>query len=321
MTLKASLAAALALVLCASFGLAQERSSKQQMATKGSQSAKLKKTKKAQALPAGVELLADLEYAEPQGKPLLLDLYRPEQFEGPLPVIVFIHGGGWKQGSKATARKMAWIVPHGFALASINYRLIGEGKWPDQINDCYSAVRWLRENAETYQLDPAHMGCWGTSAGGHLAALLGTRSCPEEETTSSRVQAVCDWFGPSELLTMPPNTLGKGRTEKDIANSNGAKLLGATVRDVPELAKDASALDQVTEDDPPFLIMHGEDDPGVPPAQSEKLHAKLVEAGVPSKLVMIPGAGHGGKEFMTDAVQQEVIHFFESYLKPAHKSQ
>ena len=143
---------------------------------------------------------------------------------------------------------------------------------------------------------------------------MGTRPYPGEEAISSRVQAVCDWYGPSELLTMPPNNLGNGRTLEDIANSNGAKLLGATVRDVPELAKDASALDHVSKDDPPFLIMHGTEDPGVPVEQSTKLHKKLEAAGVPSELCLIEGAGHGGPLFNTEDARKRVRDFFDRNL-------
>ncbi len=275
-----------------------------------------KKAKKTTPLPDGVELLSDIEYGKPEGHALLLDLYRPKESKRPVPVVVFVHGGGWKNGSKSSARSQAaWLAQHGIAVASIDYRLTDVGQWPDQINDCYEAVRWVRRNADKHDFDAEHIGCWGTSAGAHLAALMGTRPCPTDENVSSRVQAVCDWFGPSELLTMPPNNLGNGRTLEDISNSNGAKLLGATVRDVPELARDASALDHVSSDDPPFLIMHGDEDPGVPIAQSQKLHQRLVDAGVPSKLVVVEGAGHGGPMFKTDDTRKHVLEFFSKHLK------
>jgi acetyl esterase/lipase len=267
------------------------------------------KKKKGPPLPAGVELKQNIEFAKPEGRSLKLDLYRPAEFATPLPTIVFIHGGGWKGGDKRSAPKLAWLVPHGFAIASINYRLTNVARWPAQIDDCYAAVRWVREHAVEYRLDLAKVGCWGTSAGAHLAALMGTRPFPGQETTSSRVQAAGDWFGPAELLSMPPNNTG------DIANSNGAKLLGATVRDVPKLAKDASALDNVSKDDAPFLIMHGSADTGVPPEQSKMLHARLQAAGVPSRLIILEGAGHGGKEFLSDSSQQAVVDFFNTYLK------
>jgi acetyl esterase/lipase len=225
-----------------------------------------------------------------------------------------VHGGGWKNGSKDRC-PAAWLAAHGFAVASINYRLTHQAQWPAQIDDCRAAVRWLRENAKTFNLTPDRIGAWGSSAGGHLVALLGTLDPPDSEGTSSQVQAVCDWFGPTDLLTMPPNTISETRTEADIAQSNGAKLLGATVRDVPALAKQASALYQVSEDDPPFLIMHGEKDPGVPLSQSQRLHEKLLTAGAQSELKVIANAGHGGKEFQAPEAKQLVLDFFSKTLK------
>ena len=232
-----------------------------------------------------------------------LDLYLPDQSAHPSPCIIFVHGGGWKNGSKKSgAKNAAWLANHGFAVASIDYRLTDTAQWPAQIDDCHAAVDWVRRNAAKYNIAPERIGVFGTSAGGHLVALMGTRP------SNSRVQAVCDWFGPSELLTMPPNNVG------DVANSNGAKLLGATVREVPKLAKDASALDHVSADDAAFLIMHGEKDPGVPLEQSQKLHAKLIGHGVPSKLHVVAGAGHGGKEFHTQSNRQIVLRFFQRTL-------
>ena len=233
-------------------------------------------------------------------------------------MIVFVHGGGWKNGSKDSGKRGAWLVPHGFAIASISYRLTDLGQWPDQINDCYAAVRWVRKNAKRYGLSGERIGCWGTSAGGHLAALMGTRNFTGRERVSSRVQATADWFGPSELLTMPPNNVGNGRTAEDVAKSNGAILLGSTVRDVPKLAKDASALDNVSGDDSPFLIMHGTADPGVPLSQSEKLHAALTAVGVPCTFVKLKGAKHGGPEFITPQSNKIFLDFFTEHLKPAN---
>ena len=262
-----------------------------------------------------VTTLNNIEFAKPQGLSLALDLYLPSSNGAASPVVVFIHGGGWKNGSKDRAKKIAgWLVESGFAVAGISYRLTDVAGWPAQINDCYTAIRWLRENADEYALDSGRIGVWGTSAGGHLAVLLGTRPFPGEETVSSRVQAVCDWFGPSDLLTMPPNNVGDGRTEEDVAQSNGAKLLRATVRKVPERAKDASGLFHVSSDDPSFLIMHGELDPGVPLSQSRRLHQALTKADVLSDFHIVPGAGHGGKGFDTPEVREMVLAFFRKTL-------
>lgn len=256
----------------------------------------------------------DLEYARAEEKSLLLDLYYPKTADGPVPVVVWVHGGGWKNGSKDRC-PASWLVEHEYAVASINYRLIDEAQWPAQIDDCRAAIRWLRTNAEGFQLDPDRIAAWGGSAGGHLVALLGTLDAPSDEIASSRVQAVCDWHGPTDLLTMPPNVLGNGRTLEDIANSNGARLLGKPVRDVPELAKQASALYHVSADDPPFLIMHGENDPAVPIDQSRRLHAQLEAAQVASTFHIVPDAGHGGKEFQTPAVRDLILEFFDNELR------
>lgn len=263
------------------------------------------------------EILRDIEFANPGGHSLLMDLYRPAIRKGRTPVVVFVHGGGWKNGSRKSAQKnAAWLAEHGFTVAAIEYRLTNVAQWPAQIDDCYTAVRWLRDHADEYQLNGNRIGAWGTSAGGHLAILMGTRSYPGPETTSSRVQAICDWFGPSELMSMPPNNVGNGRTAEDVTNSNGAKLLGATVREVPDLATDASGIDHVDSKDPPFLIMHGDADPGVPLSQSEKLHEKLQSVGAEAQLNILPGAGHGGKQFSTPESRQIVLNFFLRTLKP-----
>lgn len=259
--------------------------------------------------PPGVEVLRNLVYKEPFIRPLELDLYRPAKFDRNLPVVIWVHGGGWLNGSKDNC-PAAWLAAEGFAVASINYRLSREAQWPAQIEDCRDAVRWLRENANTYRLNPERIGAWGSSAGGHLVAILGTISAPDRETTSSRVQAICDWFGPTDLLTMPPNMVSDARTLEQVAKSNGAKLLGATVRDVPDKARNASGLYHVSPDDPPVLVMHGDKDPAVPVIQSERFVAALKQAGVDTTYHVVKGAGHGGAGFKTEKVRNIVRDFF-----------
>jgi acetyl esterase/lipase/glycerophosphoryl diester phosphodiesterase len=264
--------------------------------------------------------LRNLEFARPAGRPLYLDLYLPTiQESGRLPTVVWIHGGGWSKGSRKPC-PAAWLAEHGFAVASIDYRLTDIAKWPAQIDDCRAAIRWLRENAAAYGLNPDRFGAWGGSAGGHLAALAGTLDAPPDEKptggrTSSRVQAVCDWYGPTDLLTMPPNVLSAGKTVEDLAKSNGAKLLGGIVRDRPDLAKAASAWYQATADDPPFLIVHGDADPQVPLEQSRKLDEKLRSVGGSSVLVVLRGAGHGGPAFQTPELRQTITDFFRKHLR------
>jgi acetyl esterase/lipase len=277
--------------------------------------AKTEKKTPAQKLPAEVKKLADITYKEAGDLPLKLDLYLPEKTTGKLPVVVWVHGGGWNQGSKDRCPAV-WLVTNGFAVASIQYRLSTQAQWPAQIEDCRDAVRWLRDNAAKHQLDGDHIGAWGSSAGGHLVALLGTLDTPKTEKTSSRVQAVCDWFGPSDLLTMPANVIGKGRTEADVAKSNGAQLLGAPIYQVPAKAKLASAFYQISPDDAPFLIMHGDADPQVPLEQSTRFHERLKETGVRTELTVIKGGVHGGPLFNTPEIQQQVLQFFTRELKP-----
>ena len=275
------------------------------------------KKKKLQPPPEGVEVLRDLEFKDPKdgGTPLHLDLYLPKQRaeDAKLPVVLWVHGGGWLNGSKDRC-PANWLAQHGFAVASIEYRLTDRAIWPAQIEDCQSAAIWLRKNAAEYALDESKIGAWGASAGGHLVALMGTRPT-NGGFELARVQAVCDWFGPTELLTMPPNMVANGRTEEQVAKSNGAKLLGVTVKDAPEKAKDASAIDHVSPGDAAFLIMHGSEDPGVPIEQSTKFHEKLLSFGVESELHIVEGAAHGGKEFQSDEVRDKVLTFFQKQLQ------
>jgi acetyl esterase/lipase len=155
----------------------------------------------------------------------------------------------------------------------------------------------------------------GGSAGGHLAAVLGTSDAPAGESVSSRVQAVIDLYGPADLLTMPANTPGADKPDAELAKANGAKLLGGIVRDRPELARAASALHQVSGDDPPFLILHGDRDPQVPLEQSQRLHARLQELKVPSELRVVPGAGHGGKAFDAPEIRETIRAFLARTLR------
>jgi arylsulfatase A-like enzyme/dienelactone hydrolase len=271
------------------------------------------------ALPAGVKRIANLEYSRPDSGALLLDLFLPEKApERPLPVVLWIHGGGWKNGSKENC-PLTWLAAEGYAVVSLGYRLSWMARWPAQLDDARAAIRWLRTNAARYQLDPARIAVSGGSSGGNLAGVVGTAPSPAGETVSSRVGAVIDFYGASDMMTMPVNVPGPGRGDAELAKSNGAKLLGGIVRDRPELARQVSTLHQVSPDDPPFLILHGDRDPEVPLEQSQRLHAKLQAAGVPSELVVLKGAGHGGKEFSTPDVQRKIRAFLDRTLVPTSR--
>lgn len=262
-------------------------------------------------VPEGVEVVRDLEYAQVKGLSLKLDLYRPmAKSSAPMPLVIWVHGGGWKTGTKANC-PAAWLAAKGYAVASLDFRLLPEHPWPAQIEDPIAALRWLRKESGRYGFDAERSAAMGGSSGGHVVALWGTLSLPAED----KVKAVVDLYGPTDLLTMPPNVLSEKRTRADLAKANGALLLGGIVMDQPDKAKAVSALHQVSKDDVPFLILHGTADPGVPVDQSERLHLALQAAGVESTLKLIPGAGHGGKEFDSPESRALIQGFLDKHLK------
>jgi acetyl esterase/lipase len=271
-------------------------------------------------LPAGVKALRDLEYAHVGEKRLLLDLYRPEKAEGKLPLIVWIHGGGWQSGSKDQWRPAAQFIGDGYAVASIDYRLSGEATFPAQLEDCKAAIRWLKANAATCNLAADRIAVWGSSAGGHLAALVGTSGDVHDLEgevggnldQSSRVQAVVDFYGPTDLEAFVVTPRYERHAD---AQSPESKLLGGAVKEVPRKAKRANPITYVDSSDPPFFIVHGADDPVVPPSQSELLHAALEKAGVATELTMLPGNGHGGPGFSRPELTSRIAAFLEKHLK------
>lgn len=262
-------------------------------------------------LPPGVTCMRDIEYSRPATGPLYVDLYLPERVaEKPLPVVLWIHGGGWKKGSKDRC-SLSWLAGEGYAVVSLGYRLSTTAPWPAQIEDARAAVRWLRTQAGTYRLDPQRIAVAGESSGANLAGVLGTMDAASGEPVSSRVAAVIDFFGTSDVATLPANVPGPGKTDADLAKTNGALLLGGIVRDRPQLAREMSPLYQASADDPPFLVVHGSRDDQVPLDQSERLVAKLQHVGVPVEFVVLPDAGHGGKAFTTPELRETVRKFLQ----------
>ncbi|MBX7221075.1 MAG: alpha/beta hydrolase [Blastocatellia bacterium] len=270
------------------------------------------------------QTIRNIEFGRVNNVPLLLDLYLPQNPAGPLPVVVWIHGGGWTSGDKSLATTSVQVqqTSRGYAVASINYRLSGTAKFPAQIEDCKAAIRWLRANAGKYGLNPDRIGVWGSSAGGHLVALLGTSGgVAELEGTagnldqSSRVQAVVDWFGPGNLATMASQSLPCSVIDHNSANSPESQLVGCALPSCPDKAAAASPVTYVTPDEPPFLLMHGTMDCVVPPGQSQELFDRLKAAGVNATLVFLPGAGHGGPEFVTTESRNRVETFLDAHLK------
>jgi acetyl esterase/lipase len=258
----------------------------------------------------GVLVYKDLSYVLNGHVLQKLDLYVPQSSEAPLPLIVWIHGGGWRGGSKDYCPPLLWSRK-GYAVASVNYRLSQVAKFPAQIEDCKAAVRWLRDHAKKYRIDPDHMAVWGGSAGGHLASLVGTAgdvAAWEEghQASSSQVEAVIDWYGRADLTPVSKDSA--------YADSPSAFLLGGSGSGVAELAREASPILHVSQDDPPFLIMHGEMDKVVPVQQSRAFAEALRKAGVKVNLVVLKRAGHGGSDFLRPEEVSVIDAFLNQYL-------
>ncbi|UUO05708.1 alpha/beta hydrolase [Blastopirellula sp. J2-11] len=270
-------------------------------------------------LPSGVSMQKDLTYAKIGDRELKLDLYLPKEAQEPLPLVIWVHGGGWMGGSK-NGCPARWLVSDGYAVASVEYRLSGEAIFPAQIEDCKAAVRWLRANAGKYGINPDQFGVWGSSAGGHLVSLLGTTSDSgefnkgEHLDVSSRVQAVCDYYGPTDLLQMDVNAIPGARLKHLDPNSPESKLIGGPILENKAKAAKANPIEYISEMTPPFLIVHGDADPTVAHYQSELLFEALKKAELPVHFHTIEGGGHG-KGFGGAEVSDMVNQFFDRTLK------
>jgi len=262
----------------------------------------LKRPRKAQPRqPQGVKVLRDISYAGTDNPRQMLDLVLPNKRVGkePLPIIAFIHGGGWRNGNKSSGiNRVAGLVQTGrYVGVSIGYRLTGEAIWPAQIHDCKAAIRWLRGNAKKHGMDPDKIAVWGTSAGGHLVSMLGsTGGVMELEGKlgkhlgqSSRVTAVVNYYGPSALLQMDDHP---GKMKHNDPNSPESLLVGAPIQKAKQKTRQASPLTHVSADDAPHLHVHGTKDPLVPFHQSQIYHGALKKADVESTLITVKDGGH-----------------------------
>jgi acetyl esterase/lipase len=243
----------------------------------------------------------------------------------PLPAVIFIHGGGWSKGSQ-TGNGAFFLAGRGYFTASIEYRLSGVAKWPAQIEDCKLGVRWLRANAAKYNIDPNRIGCMGHSAGGHLVSCLGTMG---DITTfdvgaypgvSSQVQAVVDTDGPIDFVGLDPKAVGA------VVRHDGPALkalFGTTYELRPDLWKQASPIFFIQPNDPPFLVIHGDQDKSVPYSQAVEFVAALQKAGVPVQFITVKGGTHmltpaAGQPPVTPDIptlQNEIVAFLDKYLK------
>ena len=290
------------------------------VATLATATAVAQKAKRRPQLPEGVTLHADIPYAGTNNPRQTLDLLLPEKrkTDRPLPVIAFIHGGAWRAGHKNSARgRLARFVADGqFAGVSIGYRLSQEKIWPAQIHDCKAAIRWIRAHAKKHALAGDRIAVWGTSAGGHLVAMLGVSSGvkrlegdlgPHTDQESS-VRCVIDFFGPTDFLKMNDFP---GRMNHNAADSPESKLVGGAIQKNKDAVRTANPLTYVTPGDAAFLIVHGSKDPLVPLSQSQILHTALKNAKVDSTLLTVDGAGHG---FRSETVDRRVRAFLQKHL-------
>jgi len=261
----------------------------------------------------------DVTYCTLDGVELKMDIYRPQRSAAPTPALLYVHGGGWTGGDKRSGegiRDIPKLLARGYLVAAVNYRLAPRYKFPAMIEDVKCAVRFLRANAEQFSINPEKIGAWGGSAGGHLVALLGTADATagwdvgQYLEQSSRVQAVVDMYGPTDLTV-----LFEGANPRLME-----QVFGTSDRNSETLQK-ASPVNWVSSDDPPFLILHGERDPLVPISQSQIFYEKLRAAGVPATFVIVKNAGHGFAPLggpispSRQELTKMIGDFFDQYLK------
>jgi acetyl esterase/lipase len=275
---------------------------------------------------ASFDLHSDVAYAA--GADHLLDLLVPRNADDSLPVVLWVHGGGWQSGDKGDRAQAQRLACRGYAVASINYRLSGTALFPAQIHDVKAAIRFLRANAATYQLDGARIAVFGSSAGGFLAALAGTSQgvATLEDLSlgnpdvSSRVQAVVDWYGPTRLASMDAQLLAQGCAAASAhhgdADSPESRLLGCTLSE-PDCAAQAGLADPARyadATDPPMLLLHGTGDCTVPAAQSSLLAEALSGARACAVMRTVNGASHGGSAWHSPEVQDATAEFLDRTL-------
>ncbi len=274
-------------------------------------------------VPDNLVLQRDVIFGKGGDRDLHADIAWPKNATGPLPAIIHIHGGGWIGGNYHWDGGLEHYAQAGYFVATIEYRLDNVAKWPAQVQDCKCAVRWLRANAAKFNIDPNRIGVIGESAGGHLVTCLGTMADVNDDEgdggspgVSSAVQAVVDFYGPTDFLTPDIYT--------DEAKRLTTGLFGVPREQNPDLWKSGSPVFYVAAGDPPMLLIHGDADPLVPLAQSQVFDAALTKAGVPHQLLVIHNGVHGlaplpGTKIDPgwQVINQTQLDFFAKYLQPS----
>lgn len=267
-----------------------------------------------------IEIIEAIDYTSSQVPSQLGTLYRPSAPQAPLAVILWVHGGAWLMGDRFGDSELCkTIAQAGFACFSIDYRLSQVAIFPAAIEDCKCAVRYLRAHAEQLNIQADKIGAWGPSAGGHLVALLGTSTDIPElegkggwEDYSSAVQAVCDWYGPTDFLQMSKFPCD---FDHDAPDSPESKLIGGAIQDHPEKVAKANPITYLSAKTPPMFIAHGKQDRVVPFNQSELLVSALEKQGISVTFHPLENAGHGGAGFEADGdLVKRCIAFFQGEL-------
>jgi len=257
--------------------------------------------------PTAFTHLRDIDYAGHGNPAQTLDLLLPARREGPPhPLVIYIHGGSWDSGEKEDGLAPLSLLATGdFALATINYRLIGEARWPAALEDARAAIAFLREHAADHHLDADRIGIVGVSAGGQIAGMLGTHA--PDAAIPDGLRCVVSFFGPSDFLSLVGHPESLEPEEAEFAE----KFFGIAGPELLETARHASPVNRVGPGTVPFLLIHGTEDEVVPFTQSEEMHAALLHAGVESTLIPVAGAGHG---FFVTALLEPVLQFLGRHL-------
>ncbi|MEM6278446.1 MAG: alpha/beta hydrolase [Verrucomicrobiota bacterium] len=247
-------------------------------------------------------------YVEHSTGPLHLDIHRPVNTnQGASPCILWFHGGGWRNGSRENWKMLSWVLEHGYAIVSIDYRLSNTATFPAQKSDGEAALGWIRENGREHGIDPDHIIAAGPSAGAHLASLTGLSA----DKSQHSIRGIIHFYGPSDFILM-------SRQAKELdsplnrPDSNVYQLFGGPLRERHDLARSASPVSHLDSSDPPLLILVGSQDSLMTQRQCRRLHEAAINAGVDSRLHVIDGAGHGGPEFFDETRQTLILDFLSA---------
>jgi acetyl esterase/lipase len=270
------------------------------------------------AMMSGADGVRDVVFAQADGKPLKLDVYRPAGAPA-YGLIVWVHGGAWRAGSRADVDLKA-MTELGWSVASVDYRLSTEARFPAQIHDITAAIRFLRAHASDYGFPADRIVIAGSSAGGHLAAEVGVTNRNAElegsegelPHVSSDVQAIVDLYGASDLTTILAQSTPHGLEVRKPALQ---LLLGGQSDAVPALARLASPVFQVDPTDPPLLLLHGDQDPQMPINQAHELQGAYERVGRPVEFIVMHGSGHGGPAFTSQAALATIDRFLRAHVK------